>query len=67
MLHVRFDEAGNVQSVDRTGMELVQNITPDHAKTPTPGTQRNLLQELFGNIGAVGQGGQGGQTADNPQ
>ena len=67
VLHVRFDEAGNVQSVDRTGMELVQNITPDHSKTPTPGTQRNLLQELFGNIGAVGQGGQGGQTADNPQ
>lgn len=67
VLHVRFDEAGNVQRVDRTGMELVQNISPDRNRTPTPGTESNLLRELFGNIGAVGTGAQGGQTADNPQ
>jgi outer membrane protein assembly factor BamE (lipoprotein component of BamABCDE complex) len=67
VLHVRFDEQGNVQSVNRTGLDLAVRITPDRDKTPTPGTHRNFLEELFGNIGAVGSAAQGGQTADNPQ
>ena len=67
VLHVRFDEAGNVQSVDRTGIELVENIRPSSDKTPTLGSERSLFQELFGNIGAVGASGQRSQTADNPQ
>ena len=65
-LHVRFDEAGNVESVQRTGAELAVNIQPEHRETPTLGRHRNLLQELFGNIGAVGQRGQSAPTADNP-
>ncbi|MDQ8756950.1 outer membrane protein assembly factor BamE [Sphingosinicella sp. LHD-64] len=67
VLHVRFNEAGNVESVNRTGLELVARIRPDSDKTPTLGRHRSLFEELFGNIGAVGQGGQRGQTADNPQ
>lgn len=67
VLHVRFDEHGNVERVDHTGMELVQNIRPDRDTTPVTGAQRNLFQELFGNIGAVGAVTQGGQTPDNPQ
>ena len=67
VLHVRFDDAGNVESVRRTGLELVANIRPDTEKTPTLGRRSNLCHELFGNIGAVGQGGERGQTADNPQ
>jgi outer membrane protein assembly factor BamE (lipoprotein component of BamABCDE complex) len=67
VLHVRFDESGNVERVDHTGMDLVVNIRPDKDKTPTPGTAHNLFQELFGNIGAVGQANQGGSTPDNPQ
>ncbi len=67
VLHIRFDEAGNVVSVDRTGMELVVNIDPLDATTPTLGRERNLFRELFGNIGAIGAPGRGGQTADNPQ
>ena len=68
VLHVRFDEAGNVERVDRTGMELVANISPSKEETPTLGRDRSLFQELFGNIGAVGQAGrQGGSTPDNPQ
>ena len=67
VLHIRFDEAGNVERVDRTGMELVVNIDPSNERTPTLGRDRNLFQELFGNIGAVGQAGRAGQTADNPQ
>jgi outer membrane protein assembly factor BamE (lipoprotein component of BamABCDE complex) len=67
VLHVRFDDQGNVERVERTGMDLVRNIRPDGGKTPVPGTERGLFEELFGNIGAVGQVGQGGYTPDNPQ
>ena len=68
VLHIRFDEAGNVERVDRTGMELVVNINPTNDQTPTLGSERSLLEELFGNIPAVGQmTRQGGQTGDNPQ
>jgi outer membrane protein assembly factor BamE (lipoprotein component of BamABCDE complex) len=66
ILHVRFDAAGNVESVRRTGVELAVNINPDSRATPTLGRDRSLLQELFGNIGAVGQRGQSAPTADNP-
>ncbi len=66
VLHVRFDAAGNVQSVQRTGVELAVNINPDNDKTPTLGSETSLFQELFGNIGAVGQTGRGAPTADNP-
>jgi outer membrane protein assembly factor BamE (lipoprotein component of BamABCDE complex) len=66
VLHVRFDDAGNVRSVTRTGLELVVNINPSHDKTPTLGNRRSLFQDLFGNIGAVGQAGQHAPTTDNP-
>lgn len=67
VLHVRFDEAGNVTSVQRTGLEFVANIEPTSETTPTLGRERSLFEELFGNIGAVGGRGVGGQTSDNPQ
>jgi len=67
VLHVRFDEAGNVESVNRTGLELIANINPSSEETPTLGSQRGLLQELFGNIGAVGQAGRSAPTSDNPR
>jgi outer membrane protein assembly factor BamE (lipoprotein component of BamABCDE complex) len=67
VLHIRFDEAGNVERVERSGMELVVNINPSNEETPTLGRERSLLEELFGNIGAVGQMGRQGQTPDNPQ
>jgi outer membrane protein assembly factor BamE (lipoprotein component of BamABCDE complex) len=66
VLHVRFDDSGNVQSVNRTGLELVASISPSNDKTPTLGSHRSLFQELFGNIGAVGQQGQHAPTTDNP-
>lgn len=68
VIHVRFDEAGNVVSVERTGLELVANIDPSNEETPTLGRERSLLEELFGNIGAVGRtGATRGETGDNPQ
>ena len=39
LLHVKFDPAGNVASVDTTGKELVDNIKPAHQQTPTGGTR----------------------------
>jgi outer membrane protein assembly factor BamE (lipoprotein component of BamABCDE complex) len=67
VLRVRFDEAGNVASVDRRGLEQVASIDPSDSKTPTLGRKRGLIEELFGNIGAVGAGGQAAPTADNPK
>jgi outer membrane protein assembly factor BamE (lipoprotein component of BamABCDE complex) len=66
VLHVRFDAAGNVESVQRSGVELAVNINPDNDETPTLGRDTSLFRELFGNIGAVGRGGQSAPTADNP-
>lgn len=66
IVHISFDQAGNVAAVKTTGKELVENIHPLKAQTPTLGRKRSLFEDLFGNIGAVngtgaGTGGQGGQ------
>ena len=57
VLHVRFDQAGNVASVGMTGRELVMNVTPNGRQTPTLGRKRSFFDELFGNIGSVNSGG----------
>ncbi len=64
VLRVQFDAAGNVISADRTGLELVANISPDGDKTPTLGRERGFFEELFGNIGAVGAPGAQGPSND---
>lgn len=60
VLAVRFDQAGNVSSVERTGVEKVVYLHPEDDKTPTLGRERTFLQDLFGNIGQVGAAGMGG-------
>jgi outer membrane protein assembly factor BamE (lipoprotein component of BamABCDE complex) len=67
ILRVRFDDAGNVTSVDRRGVEQIASVSPSGDKTPTLGRDRSLLEELFGNIGAAGLPGAGAGTADNPK
>ena len=67
VLHIRFDEAGNVASVQRTGLEQVASINPSGDKTPTLGRERSFFEELFGNIGQVSAPGVGSGTSDNPQ
>ena len=59
VLAVRFDDAGNVASVDRSGIDQVVYLQPDGDKTPTLGRERGFLEDLFGNIGQVGAGGPG--------
>ncbi|MFN3943795.1 MAG: outer membrane protein assembly factor BamE [Allosphingosinicella sp.] len=66
VLRIRFDEAGNVAAVDRTGLEYAANIDPASERTPTLGRERSFFEELFGNVGAA-VGGQSRGTADNPQ
>ena len=60
VLLVRFDAKGNVAAVQRTGKELVMNVSPTHRSTPTLGRKRSFFEELFGNIGSVGSGMGGG-------
>jgi outer membrane protein assembly factor BamE (lipoprotein component of BamABCDE complex) len=57
VLHVRFDERGNVATVEKTGLEKVARIDPMNATTPTLGRKRGFFRELFGNIGSIGAGG----------
>ena len=64
VLAVRFDEAGRVIDVDRTGIEQVAFLRPNGNKTPTLGRERSFLQDLFGNIGQVG--GMGGAAGPGP-
>lgn len=54
VLAVQFDDAGNVKSVERSGIEEVVYLQPDGDKTPTLGRERGFLEDLFGNIGQVG-------------
>lgn len=56
VLHIRFDQAGNVVAVNQTGEELVASINPMKGKTPTLGRDKSFFEELFGNIGTINQG-----------
>lgn len=56
VLIVRFDQKGNVASVQRTGKELVMNVHPTNRTTPTLGRKQTFFEELFGNIGSVSSG-----------
>lgn len=60
ILHIRFDDAGNVVAVNQRGLENVAHLGPIADKTPTLGRETSFFEELFGNIGAVGAPGAGG-------
>ena len=57
VLRIRFDQAGNVTSVEKTGPELIASVDPSGDKTPTLGRKRSFFEELFGNIGTISQPG----------
>lgn len=65
-LRVRFDAAGTVTAIDRTGVEQVASIDPYGKKTPTLGRKRGFFEDLFGNIGTVGAAGPGGGGGTGP-
>lgn len=53
LLHIRFDPAGNVAQVQSAGKEQVAQVDPKSGKTPTLGSDRSFIEELFSNIGTV--------------
>ena len=57
VLHIRFDQAGNVASVNTTDETLIASIQPSKDKTPTLGREKSFFEELFGNIGSIRQPG----------
>jgi len=57
VLHVRFDQAGNVAAVNTTDETLIAAIDPSDDKTPTLGREKSFFEELFGNIGTIRQPG----------
>ena len=65
VLRIRFDPAGNVSAVERTGKDKIASIDPYGRTTPTLGRRKSFFEEFFGNIGTVGgvgapgSGGQG--------
>lgn len=54
VMRIRFDAAGNVTAVDRTGKEQIASIDPYGRTTPTLGRRKSFFEEFFGNIGSVG-------------
>jgi outer membrane protein assembly factor BamE (lipoprotein component of BamABCDE complex) len=67
VLLVRFDRAGNVASIQKTGKELALGLNPSRRQTPTLGRRRSFFDELFGNIGSVsGAGLPGGGGGSQP-
>ena len=62
VLHIRFDQAGNVAAIDQSGKELVARIDPVNDRTPTLGRKRTLFEDLFGNIGSVNGAGAPNKT-----
>lgn len=65
VLHVKFDNTGNVVSAATTGLENVANLSPESDKTPTLGRNTSFFEELFGNIGSVGAAGAPGSGGGN--
>ncbi len=57
VLRIRFDPAGNVASVEKTGKDQIARVDPSNDKTPTLGRQRSFFEDLFGNIGTISQPG----------
>jgi outer membrane protein assembly factor BamE (lipoprotein component of BamABCDE complex) len=66
VLHIRFDPAGNVSTMQTSGKELIAKIDPVDETTPTLGRRRSLFEDLFGNIGTVNSPGIPGGGGSGP-
>ena len=63
VLHIRFDQAGNVALIRQMDEQQIARVNPVNDRTPTLGRKRSLWDDIFGNVGAVNSpatpGGQG--------
>jgi outer membrane protein assembly factor BamE (lipoprotein component of BamABCDE complex) len=57
VIHVNFDQAGNVAAINTMDEKLIASINPSNDRTPTLGRERSFFDELFGNIGTISQPG----------
>ncbi len=65
---ISFDRRGVVQDIRELKPEDGRDVGMVSRETPVPGTERNILQALFGNIGRPGLGGAdaASSTINNP-
>jgi outer membrane protein assembly factor BamE (lipoprotein component of BamABCDE complex) len=63
---ITFSQAGIVQDIKRVGMEEGRDVAVVNRVTPSPGNDRTVLQQLFGNLGRLAPG-VGGQTGGSGQ
>lgn len=63
VIAMRFDEGGTLRDIREVGQDDMRSVDMVGRTTPVPGTERTVLQALFGNIGRVGAGGLGSETA----
>lgn len=56
VIAIRFALDGTVERVDQLSLADAQNVQLVSRETPTPGTELNVLQQLFGNIGRFSPG-----------
>ena len=67
VLHVRFDQAGNVASVERTRQGTGDERRADRpARRRRWAAERSFFEELFGNIGTVSAPGLPGSGSNRP-
>jgi outer membrane protein assembly factor BamE (lipoprotein component of BamABCDE complex) len=58
---ITFNGNGVVQKVEELTESDARSVQMVQRETPVPGTERTLMQTLFGNIGRLGPGGGGAQ------
>jgi outer membrane protein assembly factor BamE (lipoprotein component of BamABCDE complex) len=65
---INFDRRGVVQDIRQLKPEDGQDVGMVSRETPVPGTERNLTQALFGNIGrpSLGAADAASSTMNNP-
>jgi outer membrane protein assembly factor BamE (lipoprotein component of BamABCDE complex) len=62
VVRFRFDGQGRLAEIQRLGPQDGRDVQMVARITPSPGNERTLMQQIFGNIGRVGPG-LGAQTA----
>jgi outer membrane protein assembly factor BamE (lipoprotein component of BamABCDE complex) len=63
---ITFRLDGTIDKVEQLGLADAQPVRLVSRETPTPGTERSLLQQLFGNIGRFSAPGAGGRGPGSP-
>ncbi|MDJ0389447.1 outer membrane protein assembly factor BamE [Roseomonas sp. E05] len=63
VIALTFDEGGVLRKIEQRGPDDMRNVSMVDRTTPVPGSERTLLQALFGNIGRVGAGNLGADTS----